>query len=271
MTSDRPIDPFFGAVPERVQLTDAPLERVLARVTFPRIARIVREECISHFQDAIQAEYPIADKDAFQDLDIYVTKNEIDHQQNTSVIWRFFDEKKLFRVSLGPQFIILESAKYESRNDFFKRLSFILHSFVNKIEPSHVEEISFRYVNRVSEVNKLQKLVYPELLSMGGSGLTEKVEFAMTQVNSPTAEGNIVARYGIAPPNYSHDPTTVPTASEKSWVFDLESTSVAFIGEPFEIGTLQSELEKLASRAYAVFRWSVTSEFLKHYGGNLND
>ncbi|RVT86636.1 TIGR04255 family protein [Rhodobacteraceae bacterium CCMM004] len=267
--ADRCDDPLFGQVPDRVLLSNAPLVRVLGQVKFPRIAKIAEESYIADFQEAIRDEYPHFQSDTIQGLDIVINGNEVKPRQVTTVIWRFFDARRVLRVSLGADAITLETASYVSRDDFLSRIEFVLEKLVKTIRPSLVQRVGFRYVDRLqdhADLEAISDLVHPELLNVLQSGLVQHIDTSMTEITGTTKEGKIIARYGLAPPKFSHDVEMAPPVDVKSWVLDVDSYSTNCDGQSFDTQMLRTELDKVAARAYAFFRWSVTEKFLERFG-----
>ena len=266
---DRSNDPLYGDIPTSVLLCNAPLVRVLAQVRFTKVAKIGDEKYIADFQEAIRKEYPHFQADKVRNVELVVSNEGIEHKEVEATVWRFFDTTKTIRVSLNTESISLEASKYISRQDFLARLKTILESLCDTIIPPLVSRVGFRYVNRLSDQNdlvSLSKLIQPELLNVLQPNLTEHIEISMTEVVSETKEGKLIARFGKAPPNYSHDPEMAPPDQRNSWVLDVNSFSTACEGAQLSPDFLFQELDKVAARAYAFFRWSVTAEFLKHFG-----
>jgi uncharacterized protein (TIGR04255 family) len=267
----RPNDPLFGAAPDRVLLSKAPLVRVLCQVTFPSIVKISEQSYISDFQEAIRHEYPLFQGEIMQGVELSLAGPSLQHRQVDRVVWRFLDVKSVIRVSLTTDAITLETAQYVSRDDFLARLKFILGKLVDTINPSHVQRVGFRYVDRLQgdeNLSALPSLIQPELLNVVRPDLMQHIDISMTEMVATTAEGNLIARYGLAPANYSHDPEMAPPVGEKSWVLDVDSFSTSCAGQTFDTNMLCSELDKVAARAYSFFRWSVTESFLKHFGAS---
>lgn len=267
--ADRCDDPLFGEVPERVLLSNAPLVRVLGQVKFPRISKIAEESYIADFQEAIRDEYPHFQSDTIQGVDIVINGNEVKPRQVTTVIWRFFDAHRVLRVSLGPDAITLETASYVSRDDFLSRFESILGKLVETIRPSLAQRVGFRYVDRLqdpADLEAISDLVHPELLNVLQSGLVQHIDISMTEITGTTKEGKIIARYGLAPPKFSHDVEMAPPVDVKSWVLDVDSYSTNCEGQSFDTQMLCTELDRVAARAYAFFRWSVTEKFLERFG-----
>ena len=267
--AERCDDPLFGEVPDRVLLSSAPLVRVLGQVKFPRIAKIAEESYIADFQEAIRDEYPHFQSDAIQGMDIVINGNDVQSRQVTAVVWRFFDARKVLRVSLGPDAITLETANYVSRDDFLSRFEFVLKKLVETIRPSLVERVGFRYLDRLqdpADLEGISELVHQELLNVLQSGLVQHIDVSMTEITGETREGRIIARYGLAPPKFSHDVEMAPPVDVKSWFLDVDSYSTNCAGQSFDAKMLCADLDKVAARAYAFFRWSVTEKFLERFG-----
>lgn len=267
--SARSDDPLFGEVPERVLLASAPLIRVLGQVKFPKIVKISDETYIGDFQEAIRHLYPHLQKDLVQGVELNVAGPTLQHTTTTTVIWRFFDLEQVIRVSLSSDAITLETARYVSRDDFLQRMKVVLEALQATIKPSIVQRVGFRYVDRLQGpecLGDLSALIQQELLNVVQPNLMKYIDISMTEVSGDTREGKLIARYGLAPPNYSHDPSMAPPVPEKSWVLDVDSFSTRCAGQAFEAKMLCDELDKVAARAYAFFRWSVTDRFLERFG-----
>jgi uncharacterized protein (TIGR04255 family) len=269
--SNRPTDPFFAEAPERVLLNNAPLIRVLCQARFTPVEKISDKSYIADFQDAIRQDYPYFNADKVQAVEVKVSDHGIEHETVETTVWRFFNSDKTIRVSLNSEAISLETANYVSRKEFLDRMEKLLASLCETIKPSLATRVGFRYVDRLTNPQDLQELpnlVHQELLNVLQPNLTQNIEISMTEVVSRTKEGKLIARFGMAPANYSHEPEVVPPHSDVSWVLDVDSFSTACSGQQLEPVSVRSELDKVAERAYAFFRWSVTEEFIKRFGGN---
>lgn len=264
-------DPLFGEIPPRVHLVGAPLVRVLSQVRFPKIVKISDESYIADFQEAIRKEYPHFQSDVVKGVELNLAGEELQHRVMSSVIWRFFDPSRAIRVSLAQDAITLETASYVSRDDFLGRMGFILDCLSKTIAPSLVERVGFRYVDRLQgedHLESLAQLIQPELLNVLQPNLTSKIDISMTEITGATAEGKLIARYGLAPIGFSHEPEVAPPVETRSWVLDVDSYSINCAGQEFSVQMLHDELDKVAARAYAFFRWSITEEFLERFGAS---
>jgi uncharacterized protein (TIGR04255 family) len=81
------------------------------------------------------------------------------------------------------------------------------------------------------------------------------------------AEGHLLSRWGLLPPNGTHDPNAMPPVEGASWFLDID------VFRQFESphGEMDADMihttaTALATRSYSFFRWATTDRFLKVYG-----
>jgi len=110
-------------------------------------------------------------------------------------------------------------------------------------------------------------MVKPEVLGISRTALGAAAELNMTECVMQAEEGRIQGRWGLLPQNATHDPAVLPPLGEKSWVLDLDMFSTEQMA--FDASELAELTKKFAGRIYSVFRWMVTDEFLRVYGGRL--
>jgi uncharacterized protein (TIGR04255 family) len=266
---DRFEDPFKGDIPQSIILKDAPLVRVLGQVRVPKIAKIGDEEYIANFQEELRRDYPHFTRDVMQGVELTMSDGSLEHTLIQSPVWRFFDPAKVIRISLTQDAITLETTSYVSRTDFLDRFKFILDCFQNTIQPGSVSRVGFRYVDRLQGEDMLAslgKFIQPELLGILTPELVSSIDFSLQEVTGKTREGIMIAKFGLAPKNFSHEPEMATPVNELSWVLDVDSYSTDCEGQNFDTSELYLELGKVADRAYAFFRWSVKNEFLERFG-----
>jgi uncharacterized protein (TIGR04255 family) len=85
--------------------------------------------------------------------------------------------------------------------------------------------------------------------------------------NIDNQDEHIIARWGLVSPNQTFDPNAIEPIAEKSWILDLD---MSFSKEQkFNISMVTEKARYFSERLYTLFRWAVTDEFLKHFGGKL--
>lgn len=267
--ADRIADPLFGQPPVRVQLDAAPLVRVLGQVQFARIVNISKEQFIGDFQNSVRGQFPVIERDVAQSIDVSLDGGGVASSLTEEVIWRMFDPRREWRLSLAPSALTLETMRYTSRTEFLDRLQFLIDALADTIQPSLATRVGFRYVNRIDsqvDVDDLGNLVEPELLGLSSAALRNGVQMAVSQAQCQTAEGLLLARWGLLPAGATHDPDMAPPSGVQSWFLDINSFTTSGLPEDgFIAGPLIAKINTMADRAYAFFRWSVKGRFLERY------
>lgn len=264
--------PFTGPPPARVALPSAPLVSVLCQVRFTEIAKIVRKDFIADFQEEIRREYPIQEQSVDRVLELKQDGQAFQAETQEAPRWQFFDIEKIWRITLTTSFITLETKKYQSRQNFVKRLERVLTALKRTIEPTHRTRIGIRYVDRVEndELEKIALFINPQLIGFADSPLWPDIQRSFHEIISAVDEGTLLARWGIIPPNVTHDPEMAPPVSSKSWILDIDVFNNAENNYvPFDAKQIATIADDCAGRCYSFFRWATTTEFLKAYGGEV--
>ena len=255
-------DPFSSDSPDEVPLERAPLVRVIAQLRFPAIVSLGRGDFIGSFQEAIRPLYPILRPE--QTAGFLLGPGVA--QRTDAVIWRFHDKADAWRVSLSTDFVALESTAYKDRKDFFQRFEAILAALEPLAKLPVYDRLGVRYVNRVrgAELEKLSSLVRPEVLGITSTrieGLTHSLCESLFQKE----DVSLNTRWGRLPPNTTTDPASIDPIPEPCWVLDLDVFRGAT--RDFDIATIVEDGRTFARAIHSFFRWCVTKEFLKAYGG----
>ncbi|MDQ3264471.1 MAG: TIGR04255 family protein [Myxococcota bacterium] len=259
-----PVDPLVAPLPTEVPLKDAPLVRVIAQVRFPEILSVEQREFVAPFQEAIRATYPVLRQEQTQDFMVGPSQVASIKPQ---VVWRFADLKGEWRVSLAAQFLALETTRYTSRADLLGRLRVVLEALEAHLQPSLSDRLGLRYIDRISgdSVADIATLVRPEVRGINGTVAASHAALSMTESFFEVGVAQLRARWGQLPANFTLDPLALEAVAEKSWVLDLDMFSSAPM--PFSVEGMLASVQGYAERIYTVFRWAVTDEFLRRYGG----
>jgi len=261
-------NPLTDTPPKEVPLPNAPLVRVIAQARFPVIAAVEQKSFVAPFQEQIRNDYPVLRPDETKNV---VVGLEGVINTTSSVIWRFEDLDGLWRISLGSNFLAIETKNYKSRDDFVTRFEATLRSAGETIEPSVVDRLGIRYIDRIgeNEVNRLPELIRPEVASVMNTVLKDRTVRSITESVFEIDQGYLSARWGLVPPNATTDPTAMEPTRDKSWILDVDAyTEQRITFKPHEIAR---RTKLLAERAYCFFRWSVKDPFLENYGGQPHE
>lgn len=261
-------DPLVGPPPAEVPLPEAPLVRVLAQVRFPPILKIEEERAfVAGFQDEIRTWYPFLAQEKGQQ--VLMTPAEV--QFTTQSIWRFADlaTNWKWRVSLGPDFLSLETTAYHSREDFLDRFAVLLVAGQSTLRPGPATRVGLRYIDRLTgpALDRIATLVDPCVLGVLPTPLGQRARLSVGEalVEAPDDRAELRLRFGLLPPDTTLDPMTIPAIPDKSWILDLDMYDNE--QRPFIADAITGRTRAFAERIYSVFRALVTPAFLQHYGG----
>ena len=264
--------PLTADGPTEVPLPNAPLKRVISQVRFPPILSILKEDTVAQFQELLRSEYPHLQKDNFNNVEIGQGRSP---NVSTSIVWRLADESQSskWRISLGTDFVALETSEYRNRDDFLDRLATVLASVETCFSPAEAQRLGLRYIDRIEDeaVLKIGTLIRSGVLGIlqPSSELSDTLRKAtshfVTQAQFEAQEGAIQGRWGSLPPNATYDPDLLQPTSGASWVLDLDMFSKQAL--PFVADDLVEMTRSFAKRIYSVFRLMITDEFLTFYGG----
>lgn len=267
------VQPLSGPPPAEVPLLRAPLVRVIAQVRFAPILAIRNPDKVASFQEEIRSTYPLLSEERVHHLAIQPPGIP---ESRESLIWRFVDDvnQPQWRVSLGIDFVSLETSAYASRSDFLERLSLILTKLENSFKPAEAQRFGLRYIDRLTDdaLDQIHDLIKPDILGIAlpvqgaPSPLGRSATFLLTEAQFQADEGLLMARWGNLPANATYDPDALEPFYKPSWIIDLDMFTSS--PQPFTTSVLLETASNFAARAYSVFRMMVTEDFLKFYGGN---
>lgn len=272
MKEPRPLNPTL--TPE-VPLPRAPLARVIAQARFPPILAIRNPDKVAVFQEALRETYPNLIEDQVHSIELTAGRTPNVRQ---GLIWRLVDREKNYRwrVSLGVDFVALETSDYDSRADFLDRLRAVVAAVEEAFEPADAKRFGLRYIDRLTgeAVDHVGELIQSEVLGIvrpaadPPHALGDSIIHLMTEAQflAPDA-ARVQGRWGQLPPNATYDPDALESIDEPSWVLDLDM----FTSEPrpFTSEELLTTATGFATCLYWLFRQMVTEEFLRFYGGEL--
>ncbi len=257
--------PLTGGSPPEVPLAQSPLVRVIAQVLFPPSFAIRQKgDKMADFQEALRADYSLLREEHVQRL---VVESEGYPRIEKDVVWRFYDRTRHWRVSLGDGFVALDTDKYTSRTDFLHRLGILLTAVEETFDPQVALRVGLRYVDQMAGeiLDDLGRLMRPEVVGVATAPLGGVAQQLLTEALLPVEEGLLQARWGLLPANATVDPNLLEPTGERSWIIDLDMFSLD--EQPFAADELGVVTSMFAERIYTVFRWIVTDDFLKLYGG----
>ena len=258
---------------KEVPLPRAPLVRVLAQARFPPILAIRNPDNVAGWQEKLRDTYPHLSKEEVHSIELSGSE---DPKVDKDRIWRLAGSEKdaAWRVSLGVNFVALETTDYDSRADFLDRLRMVVAAVEDVFGPASTSRLGLRYIDRLTgeAVDRIGDLVHSEVLSIiqppgeGHLGLGDSVVGVMTQVQFRAQDGfGIQGRWGRLPADTTYDHGSLEAVGQPSWILDLDMFTTE--PQPFENETLLTMAGEAAETLYRLFRHMVNDEFLRFYGG----
>jgi uncharacterized protein (TIGR04255 family) len=258
--------PFTAPSPAEVPLPNAPLVQVLSQVRFPIVAAIEHRDFIANFQQAIYSDYPVLRQHKTQNLTI----NGLNPPEvRESALWQFTDLEQNWKISLASEFIALETNTYRSRTEFLDRLGVLLNALQAHVNPGLVDRLGVRYINQLKgeEITKsIINLVKPEILGLLPP-FQDFIHHYISEATFSLPPAMLLARWGQLPPGQTTDPSSLPPVNEISWILDLDMSNQQ--SRRFNVEKLLEEARGFTEHIYTLFRWMVTDEFLRKFGGNV--
>lgn len=259
-------NPLVDPAPKEIPLPRAPLARVIAQVRFPVVASVARQDFIGPFQEAIRAEYPVLRPEKGRAI-LAGLGGVITSEERT--VWRFTEVEEGWRASLAPDFVAIETTKYTSRNDLLSRLDRLLQATQAHIGPKVIDRLGLRYIDRLdaSALAEIPRLVRPEIVGVIGLNWGSGAEHSICEsaFDLPDGSGRLQSKWGVLPSDKTIDPSAIEPLGERTWILDLDLFSER--RRPFEAAPAAAQARTFAERIYTMFRWAVTPEFIRRYGG----
>lgn len=261
--------PLYGPPPNEVPLEHAPLVKVLSQVMFPQLMKIKEGKDLSEFQELIRDDYPFLERDEVDNRTIEFAADIAKVRTEQSVIWRFFDTERKWRVSLAPNFIALEADAYSSRKDMLQRLKKLVSATETVYDPKIATRLGMRYIDQIRDdaYDQISSFVRSEILGVFDITELDRLEEGMTEAKFRADEGMLMMRCVHLPAGATFDPSLVKPIGSKSWVLDLDLSTGGTT--KFATDEIQDKMTEFSERLYSAFRWLVTDEFLRHYGGTI--
>lgn len=262
------LDPLADPVPDEVPLPNAPLLRVIAQVRFPPVMSIQRPEFVGPFQEAIRSSYPVLRPE--REVGAVVGAQGVTEVQSGS-IWRFHDSSGIWRTSLATNFLALETTRYTSRDDFLARLMSLLEALDTHIGLGLVDRLGVRYIDRILWEGSAaaRSMVRPEIMGVLAAPFADASAQALTEIvfRMGQTDSRLKARWGTIPAHHTIDPATLEPVDKSTWVLDLDAFTTE--ARAMDVDSIVAQARHFAERIYAFFRWSVTDEFLRRFGGEV--
>ena len=250
-------------VPE-IHLACAPLVKVLMQVQFSRTPELISDHAERRLAERLRR-YPVRRHGTTFDVSVGLVPGLV--QRAETPVRVFTEPTGAWQVSVTETSVALETATYDTRDDFCQRAREVLDAAASVALPPIVDRVGLRYVDRLQgeALARLHNYIEPPLRVLHGMvGADLEVEHSVSDTLIRLADDErLRVRSGLLPPGGSFDPV-LPLASEPSWVLDLDVFTVRG-GFPFDPERLDERLRRYAAHMYAFFRFATTDAFQEDF------
>lgn len=234
------------------------LKVVVAQVKFPPIHALNSAQGVADFQNAILDRFPIAEQRTKQ-VTVRVSEVGVESDGGQLGPWRFTSAEGNWILALAADSLSLETTSYRDYDAFRERAREALSSLVTVVRPARLDRFGLRFVNElafpdVRTTADWRRFIGEDLLSLAGSGeLSERVTFALQQINMELDEGKIIFKHGYAPRPEGGDAPSV-------YVVDIDT----FDDRPgtFDIDAIVGKMNTYNEWAWNLFRANVRDELV---------
>lgn len=259
--------PLQSGPPSEIALANAPLERVLAQVRFPPILKIDDRSQAARFQELVRGDYPILNELENQIVHIEITPGQGPvPTARTAKVWQFCNFDNSWRAAIASDSMSLETSSYSSRADFLERWHKLLDALDHVFQPQVVDRIGMRYIDRIDgeHYHRFDEMIAPQLIGSAFSRLKPAIRQSTSESILAVPEGQLLLRFGVLPANATFDPGAYAPKPTISFFLDIDVSAPG--RRKFELPQIKGMFRAFAERAYTVFRFSVTNEFLDTFG-----
>lgn len=264
--------PFGSEAFDEIPLPRAPLAQTLTQVRFPtQSALSLGDETARELARQLRSTYPVFNVE--RQLGLILTPEGVTPSTEGANVWRLASADESWQLSFTSNFLTLSTSRYTSRDDFCTRLGEAWSTFFEVVGQPAILRIGFRYINRIDDrsfLDNLATMVRPQVLGATfAGGSIAPIARSVTE-NHHVRDGidHMLARWGLLPAGDTYDPFTLPPYPLTSWVLDLDS--FRDFGSPQLVSSEVPDIvEDLGRAAYRYFRWAVTDDFLRFFGGAI--
>lgn len=266
-----PSSPFAGKT-SPIHLDAAPLVRVLCQVQWPEQTLLSTSfnQIADEIAVALAGAYPITATQPNMGFEFDPATGQV-RQQALPPSRQFASIDDVWWVYFTPTFVTLENrGRYTTREDMTSRMLTILEAVGRSAQLPAAQRVGWRYINRVGnemDVREIDKLVQPTVLGAGVIAAPDDVQLihSLTESQFRSPDKGLQAKWGFLPANVVYD-QNIPPIANASWILDLDAFQEARV--EFVVPSIMAQIAELSSFAYTFFRWAVTDEFIKKFGGH---
>lgn len=262
------MSPGSIALAPRFILAEHHLAQVLCQIQFSPILRLREEDSAIPFQEEIRRRYPRYSRQG--SIGFIVTPQGVQPQPEGPPLHRF-DGSDGFAITLGTDFVALETRAYEKFEDFVSRLIEVVSLVATIYEPPEMPRIGLRFVNElrlpVTDMwEEMRLAINPVLLGVGAASELDGVIEQLEQVVLVRSDGDqrMLIRHGLMPHGGStvQSPLPVPDPAvlqQPYYLIDIDAFEQSEMA--FNPSAVEDRVLRFNDDIRSFFAWAVPEDY----------
>ena len=264
------LNPLTSEISDEEMLRNLPIVWALARIEFPPIKSVVHDSYIAGFQEAVRQTYPEYAKRV--SIGLTITPEGRPSGRELPPVHDFKNAEGRTTISLGENFIAVNSLAYKNRQEFLGSLASIAGAAEKCLKPNRVSRLGVRFICRLTgdDVDKIQSFVRADFvppmarfLKKGVSGGSQSRAIYQTGEDS-----TLIAQWGFIPPDAEvTELQGVPPLDEngnrvQSWIMDADCVVLPQSPVAFTEGEVVAGASPMVNRICAFLAWVFSGELV---------
>ncbi len=243
---------------ERIELKVPPLELVVCQLRFPTILDLVSGQPPTEFQRRVRTRYPVAGPQHIE-MVLPEIQTGATARRVLSTIWRFEDRESAWTVSIGADFLALETKQYRRFEEFISRFMDVVGKIREVYSVELRERLGLRYMDRIDRQRQpalppdWPAQVRPEIIPLRGIRGPHEPQMSNLETRFTFADRILAVRS-----LYVDNGFAGATADALVLDFDCYSEGRA------SLEGIEELLLQFRQIAYNAFRWAV-GDLLQHF------
>jgi len=250
------------------KLTHDPLAQVICQIRFSPILRLRQREAVIPFHENLGSEYPRYSEQ--KAVSLLITPSGTTQQDNPDLLHRFQDRDARYTIILAPDFVALETRKFDTIDQFATRVARAATAVATIYSPAEATRFGLRFINELrlplrGLEEEMVRAIAPDVLGIVGmADLAQVVQSAQQVIELRGSGHRIVTRHGL----FRTGGTTVDRAAEDSpplgeakpfYLLDFD----VFTDEPrpFSPDGIDDLLRSFNDQARSLFSYAVNEDY----------
>ena len=236
-----------------------PLTQVLCQIRFPMLQRFHEPGFLGPVQDTLRDSYPRSRQE--QQIGLIIGPGGATPAPAAAQFWRFEDANREWSVVFGPDFMGVETTRYNQFEDFLERVNSML-LVAASVGVNWRERLGLRYVNQMRHDNAgspaaWRQLLEPKFLGMvGGDELGEDVIHAIQEIRLREEDGVLLIRHGFVGKEAAN--------GEPFYLLDIDCSDEA--ARELDVDDTVKQLWSYNDRVNGLFEMTLTDPMREYLG-----